>query len=671
MLLNATLKANLDALKVFLPAIYEMFKNYTPVDAGVVINDEGNIDLFNQQAFVYSGRPEQFAKEQVASFIKTPLFFDLKMDEISGSKILYDHQRVLEAIEIKRKEEVTTPATFNEKRLDFVCMVGVGLGYQIEELLIQKQVQHLYLCEPSKDIFYAMLHCIEFRPIFEHCIANGGGVTINTGNDYDNMLNGIDDVLKRIGRFYLPRFYVYKHYDSATTESFISKLKKIGYRFAFGWGFMEDEIIGFRHTLANLKLGYKVCKKPSEFTNKDPNRAVFIVANGPSLDFSLKFLKENQDDIIIVSCGTTLRVLLKHNIKPDIHVEMERPVEMLPFIEEIEQQQKNSTIKLKDIQIVALNTVYPELLKKFKTPLLLNKLNDAGGEFIDALDVSNVYARPPHSNPTCPNTAATLIVSLGFKEIYFIGTDFGYVSNEYHHSKDSIYYEKAYRSKAKEKDGKDVIDDLMNRIDGLMNQDFQCKGNFRDLVFSNQIFDASRKQIEYLISSNTDVQVYNCADGALIKHAKPMKIENINLISNNQSKELLLNKLLSDAFDNNAFTKKTLDKSIKKTFYVLKVTLDQLMLIIKQKVNSREELADLFVAQHKLLRQLLFRKEYQFNYWMIQGTFQYLQTYIMSNTLMYDDLVKRNEFMNHSLLLFREHVDLLYKKLIDQHELSS
>ncbi len=654
-LLNATLAANLDTLKVFLPPIYQMFKDYTPVDAGVVINDEGNIDLYNEKQFIYDGNPAGFAKEQVKEFIENPLYFNLQLEEIAEGNFLYDHMRVLKAIQTKREKEVTSTPIFNENRLDFVCMIGIGLGYQIEELLVQKQVQNLYLCEPSKDIFYAMLHCIELRPIFEHCINNGGEVTINTGSDYGHMVDGINHVLRRIGRFYLPRFYVYKHYNSATTDNFIEQLEKLGYRLAFGFGFMEDEIIGVRHTLANLKLGYKVCKKQSEFTNNEPSRPVFIVANGPSLDFSLKFLKENQDNIIIVSCGTTLRSLLKHNIKPDIHVEMERPVELLPFIEEVEQQQKDSSIKLKDIQIIALNTVYPEVLKKFKKPLILTKLNDAGAEFIEFLDVDNIYTRPAHSNPTCPNTATALIVALGFKEIYFIGTDFGYISNDYHHSKDSIYYAENFKGETKD------------QVEARMGQDIQRKGNFSEFVFSNNIFDSSRHQIEKLLSLNLDITAYNCADGALIKHTKPTRLEDIELIDNNLSKEFFLEKLLVDAFDKKVFTEKKLDKSIKNSHYILNVTLDQLMLIIDTEVNSREELVDLFIRQHNLLRHLLSRNEYKFNYWLIQGTFQYLQTYIMNNCYHYADLDQRNEFMNYCLNEFKQHLTSLKNKLVNMY----
>ena len=74
MLLNATLEANLDALRVYVPQIYEMFENFTPVDAGVVINNEGNIDLYNKQQYIYSGAPEKFARAQVDAFIKKPSF---------------------------------------------------------------------------------------------------------------------------------------------------------------------------------------------------------------------------------------------------------------------------------------------------------------------------------------------------------------------------------------------------------------------------------------------------------------------------------------------------------------------------------------------------------------------------------------------------------------------
>lgn len=654
MLLNATLKANLDTLQYFMPSIFDIFKNYTPTDSGVFIDDDGKIDLFNNGQSVYKGQAEEFSGNQVAEFIRNPLYYNLELSKIDDADCIYDHQRALNKIsnrEVKNDNKIP----FNEERYDFVCMVGAGLGYQITELFQNKKVQHFLLCEHSTDVFFAMLHCIELRPLIEQCIANGGNFNVKIGNNDTDVINGINDILIKHGRFYLARFYFYQHYNSETNDASLRLLKSIGYRLAFGFGFMEDEIIGFRHTLANLKLGYKVCKKQTEFVNQEPNRQVFIVANGPSLDFSLEFLKKNQNDIIIVSCGTTLRALLKNNIKPDIHIEMERPTSILSVIEELEQQQQNSHLKLKDIQIVTLNTVYPEILKKFKSPLLLTKVNDAGGKYIEQLDKLNVYALPEHTNPTCPNAAMALITSLGFKDIYLIGTDFGYVSNKHHHSKDSLYYDEDFRKRAIDQAG----------IDSSMTEDLTCKGNFRELVFSTHVFDSSRIGVEMLLAKNTDINTYNCADGALISHTKPLLIKDIHLSRNTIGKEVFLAKLLSSAFDNNAFTEKKLAQMRDKTFKVLKVTLEQLMLIIDKKVSSREELADLFAAQHQLLAQLETRDAHQINYWMIQGTFKYFQTYIISHCFLYSDLKEREEFINYSLAVFREHIDFLFNKLIE------
>ncbi|WP_170252845.1 6-hydroxymethylpterin diphosphokinase MptE-like protein [Colwellia echini] len=653
MLLNATLKANLDTLQYFMPSIFDIFKNYTPTDSGVFIDDDGKIDLFNNGQSVYKGQAEEFSGNQVAEFIRNPLYYNLELSKIDDANCIYDHQRALNKISNRQvKNDNKTP--FNEERYDFVCMVGSGLGYQITELFQNKKVQHFLLCEHSTDVFFAMLHCIELRPLIERCIANGGSFNVKIGNNDIDVINGINDILIKHGRFYLARFYFYQHYNSETNDASLRLLKTIGYRLAFGFGFMEDEIIGFRHTLANLKLGYKVCKKQTEFVNQDPKRQIFIVANGPSLDFSLEFLKQNQNDIIIVSCGTTLRALLKNNIKPDIHIEMERPVEMLPIMEEVEKQQEDSHLKLKDIQIIALNTVYSELLKKFKSPLLLKKVNDAGGKYIEQLDPLNVYVAPEHTNPTCPNAAMALITSLGFKEIYLLGTDFGYISNQHHHSKDSFYYDDDYRTSTPDQAG----------IDSIMTEDISRKGNFRDFVFSTEVFDSSRVGIEMLLAKNTDVNAYNCADGALIANAKPFKIEDIKLSSNSISKNEFLTDLLNTAFDNKAFTAKKLSKMADKTFKVLKVTLEQLMLIITTEVNSREELADLFARQHHLLVQLEAREGYQVNYWLIQGTFKYFQTYIMSHCFLYTDPVERKEFINYSLEIFREHVNFLFGELL-------
>jgi hypothetical protein len=507
------------------------------------------------------------------------------------------------------------------------------------------------LCEPSHDVFYAMLHCIELKPIIESCKALGGTVTFTIGGNGLEPLNAINQFFQNYGHAHIGRFYIFKHYDSVSNDETIKQLKKLGYRLMFGWGFMEDEIIGLRHTLASIQSGYKVCKTKNEFTNKTPQRPVFIAANGPSIDYCMDFLRENQKDLIIISCGTTLKALLKHNITPDIHVEMERTKYLIEYIEVIEKQQQESSVKLKDIQLVALNTVHPDVLAKFKSPLLLIKNADVGGVFLESIDKLGLYAITQYPNPTCANAAMELVTLLGFKEIYLVGTDFGYVSKEQHHSKDSVYYEKDSELKYTV-DAKKMTDDLSR------------KGNFRAFVHTTSIFDSSRINLEFLLSKNREVNVYNTSDGIYIQLTKPTKIENVKFSVMQENKQEFLKELLSDAFDNQQLELGNIVQTLQESSYLLKVTLEQLILKMDKKVSSREELADIFADQYRLLKELLKRDEYKFNYWLIQGTFRYHQSMIMSHSYLYGDLNARNDFMNYCLEEFKDHLNFLYQDFI-------
>ena len=187
----------------------------------------------------------------------------------------------------------------------------------------------MFLFEPSKDAFYALLHCIELKPLFDKCTANGGQFSIRVGGNEDGVINEISKFLFNQGHFNISQILFFKHYDSSLIEKTIDRIKGIGHRWAAGWGFFEDEIIGVSHTLANLNAKFPVLKKPELVKNSLNDYPVFIVANGPSLDDAIEFLKNNQDNIIIISCGTALRALLSNNIKPDIHIEMERTAALL------------------------------------------------------------------------------------------------------------------------------------------------------------------------------------------------------------------------------------------------------------------------------------------------------------------------------------------------------
>jgi hypothetical protein len=660
MILQATLMANLETLKVYIPDVYNTFKNYSPESAGVVFDEQGSINLINNGEYSYKSEAKEFCRQQVDLYMKLPRYIDFDLDHKEDEYINFEHARLLKKIKTKRVAEAKKHSRpMAESQLDMFCMFGAGLGYQIEALFEQKKIVNFLLCEPSKDIFYAMLHCIELKPIIASCQALGGEFSIQIGGNAVDMINSVSEVLTRKGPFNVSRLFFYRHYVSDTSKELFKLFKEISYRFSSGWGFMEDEIIGITHTLDNIQAGFKVCKKTNLFENSISNKPVFIAGNGPSLDDAISFLKMNQDNIIIVSTGTSLKALLKNDIKPDIHFEMERTLTTMPYIEVIEEQQKNSDIKLSDIQIIAFNTVATTVLKKFKNPLLLIKEFDGGGKLMQKADKLGKHIAPLYTNPTVSNTALVALLSLGFKNIYFTGLDFGYLSNNHHHSKDSIYYDENYFAK--------------ERVEKSINTDKKVKGNFVDFVYTLNKFDSSRGNIELALQQHIkeynqpDIKVYNCSNGAAIALAEPKKIDTLPTFEKFLGKTDCIENLISKAFENKQYTRKKLDKIISNSFNEVRVILEQLFVFTDKEINSREELSTAFNLQNGLLIQLSQREEYHVSYSIIQGSFKYFQAYIMTNSYYYDDLNERKKFINYCLLSFREHMEHRYNELLNSY----
>jgi hypothetical protein len=630
-----------------MPDIYEEFKNYVPSNTGVIVEDNGSVNLYNNNSNVYPYSPQQFAEEQVEQFLQKPDVYRYTIGHQDDEDIVFKHAALLKSIFNVRTAETNNkllnPA--NEPRLDFVCMLGGGLGYQIEVLFKAKPILNFFLYEPCKDTFYALLHCIELKPLMDHCASQGGRFSVFVGGFPGAALNSISYFLFEQGHFNLSRMLLFKHYESESIDEFIQQVKEIGHRFSAGWGFMEDEIIGMTHTLSNIRKNFPVLKSRKHFKNDIKNIPIFICANGPSLDLAIEFLQNNQKNVFIVSAGTALKALIANNIKPDLHVEMERAASVLDWVSVVERTE-GLQYSLADLRICGLNTVYDGVLEKFKSAYLLSKHNDAGGRLIRLLDQRGLYTYPEYSNPTASNTALCVAVELGFEDIYLVGMDFGYIDESHHHSKDSIYYDDDFKHK-----------ELVKKI---MKSDFEVKGNFRESVYSTSIFDSSKGNIELLLANEVLVSAKNTADGAFIKGAKPCSVSDICIDSDIECKDKLFNKLLKQATSSKQLESKTLDANIELINSSLKQILEEVLSFTAVDFITREQLADAFTIQNRLLLRLRETESGKLIFWTIQGSFRYFQAYIMTNSYYYEDLEKRAEFMNACIDAFHEHINDIY-----------
>jgi hypothetical protein len=302
--------------------------------------------------------------------------------------------------------------------------------------------------------------------------------------------------------------------------------------------------------------------------------------------------------------------------------------------------------------------VYDGILKRFKSAHLLSKVNDAGGRLIRAMDEKQLFTYPESSNPSVSNTGLAVAAELVFKEVYLVGTDFGVVSQEHHHSKHSIYFDKDFKHK--------------ELIKKNMQSDMVVKGNFRDEVLSTHIFDSSKGNVEILLQSNPQVTAYNTSDGAFIRFTTPKRIADISLKNTIKNKQEMVSELLKRATSLEQLSLGNIDSKMTAIKSGTKAILEKLLLITSAHFNTRESLADAFTLQNKILLML---RDGNSNdhvvYWLIQGTFRYFQAYIMTNSYYYRCLEQRAEFMNACIDAFHSHVEDLYIEFIENYNKSA
>ena len=256
--LNTMFSKNMEFFKQALPNIYEQFKDYMPTEIKIVIQDDGSLDLANiniDNKLVYGKDPVLFAEETVAGFIKNPLSQRLNPEETDVLNMdIESHTPNINQI-IRHMKDVNTDdsrASLGE-RTEFLFMLGVGLGYQITELLKYTDIQHLVIAETNLDIFFASLHTLDWADLNERFDKGNKTLNLILGQTPEMFAHMVSHHAQQIGIYNLAKPYIYTHLcSSELTTATISFLQNIPI-IAGALGYFDDEKVGLTHTINNFK----------------------------------------------------------------------------------------------------------------------------------------------------------------------------------------------------------------------------------------------------------------------------------------------------------------------------------------------------------------------------------------------------------------------------------
>lgn len=500
---------NIAALKQYLPDIAAQFRHYKPKSMRFFCSPSGHANIIEPASglALYDDDPLKQCQEQVQRNIDDPKFTALAFAEDDVQSKTFLHVKYMKQIYGAYQEEakVQEPLKCIPEHLGSMIMFGIGLGYHLPELLEKITIDHLYICEPSEDLFYASLFTCDWTAVLKRIDETDGVLHLRIGVDFKRFTADFIDELKDKGSFHAINAVIYQHYPSDDLTQIIGEFAQQFHMVAIGWGFFDDCVISLAHDHANAVKKVPFLRHSIGLPRKWRSMPAFIVANGPSIDASIEYVKANRDDVIIFSCGTAISALVANDIIPDFHVELERTKFTYELLVEFVDEDK-----MKQMNLLTLNVMHPAMTDIFKWSGMAFKPGEPstiiGSEFID---MNRTFNRMSFCNPVVANTAMSFACHMGFTEMYLFGVDNGYVDADHIHSKKSFYYTE---------DGEEKAD-----ISKIMRAgELTVDGNFGGTVTTTAFYDTGRHHMQHLLNMFKKVNCYNCSDGAKIKNAFPV-----------------------------------------------------------------------------------------------------------------------------------------------------
>jgi len=505
---------------------------------------KGYINLVNMDTNspVYPCDPSVYAQNQVDKFfidrpnitISTAMPSE-KRDDYPYTKFLHEYKELY--LEVK-------PTKFPKPQgvSDALFMFGGGLYLQLQFLLNKLDVKNLTILETDFDAFYCSMHVIDWSEIYRYFDRPDYSLNIMFMKTNDENFEDISSHILNKGLHNFSKIDFYYHYKNPELDYVAQNIKAYCVWTVGRLGFFEDERIGLVHTIKNIynSAGKLPLKKPTKSVGE---KAVLIIGNGPSLDGLITFIKTNIDRFVVISCGSSIGALMKHGIEPDIHLEQERmSVTKTALLTATTEEYRNK------LRFIGLSPCYPDVFDMFKRSYIAPKSNDLGVELIKQSGGKQVHVLE-NCNPLVSNFGLSIAIDLGFKNIYLAGVDCGMVDVNHHHSKSSnLYYNDS------------------GETTQTYSKEATVKGNFRQTVYTTDLFKSSKKSLEAKISSVRNINVFNLSDGAFINGTTPLKVDDACQLDVKQvkNKDEFIDRLLEQFFAKNVVSNNALDEAVKK-----------------------------------------------------------------------------------------------------------
>jgi len=354
-----------------------------------------------------------------------------------------------------------------------IVLYGIGLGYHIEAIVNKMDSNsELFVFEWNKELI-------------KYCKKNNNKIFRYTNV---KIIGNNDKFYTNLSKFLAKAGDIIIHKPSLET---IKSSNEVLYNLISDYAFSKQSLENSKDKIEIEEQNYEAnnnvkCGTIKEFIEKfkNPNKSYVIVCAGTSLDYELDRLRKNREKIIIIAVGSSLKTLMKNNIKPDAIV----------IVDGSELVRKQFIgYENEDIPLCFLPRASRWAVEAYNGPkYMFNKSDD--DEII--LRTGGTVAIP----------SIDIAVKCGAKNVILLGQDLAFIGDKSH----TGTYKKMYEVKD------DLITTYKNKI---------TKGVDGKPVNTTQGYIRFKNKIELLISNNKDVNFINCSKGAFINGAEHISFD--------------------------------------------------------------------------------------------------------------------------------------------------
>ncbi|OHC75259.1 MAG: hypothetical protein A3G18_03075 [Rhodospirillales bacterium RIFCSPLOWO2_12_FULL_58_28] len=511
---QSLVRRNWAAFKKHRPGVFAVLEKISTPVSTLVVEDGVAVNINLGEINLYPEHAVKWTKDQLDQHFRNPdriIFSDPWHCNITtvSKKLLKKLAAYL--IEKGMSEGEGYPVA----DVGFGFIFGIGLGYHIPELLAGKVCRHMVLIEPIPEFIIHSFAAVDWGKIFRAASRKNINLYFLPHESPDENIHAIQRIISSCGTTFLDGSQAYIHYPSWNIQETRKILNEKIKNFYISSGYFEDELIMMKNTYLNfIKWPFSLVSRKPYLEQTIP---VFIVGSGPSVDKDMPYIKKWRDRVIVFSCGTSLGILLKNEIRPDLHLENENTPQLLDNLKNFKNE-----YGLEGITLVVTTTVHPDVSGLFDNRWYF---------FRPALSSSVLLlgsAEPLRgSDPLVSNAALAVSSAVGFKNIYLFGVDCGRRDGTAHHSQDAVYYEEDYDNYAAG-ESFDFIEKQLNR---------EVPANFGGKAMTSWSLDLSRINLS-ILQRTGNFTLFNCSDGARIDGATPKAAAAINL-TNPPAQQLL------------------------------------------------------------------------------------------------------------------------------------